>query len=315
MKPRRRQERNCSIARTVAILSDGWGFMILRECYFGVTRFDAFQRMLGLPRGTLSARLAKLTAQGLLRRVRYSAAPPRYEYRLTRVGFDLYPVMIALMRFGDRWLAGRGRPPLVLMHKACGHACKPFVACSACGGALDIRSVASRDGPGAGSTRPYAWATRRTADPTALERRRPSMVARALKFIGDRWSFMVLREALFGGVCRFEEFRVRLGIAPNILADRLNRLSSAGVFRRVRYQGGRYEYRLSDKGRDLAGPLLAMLRWGDRWLSGGRPPLRLRHLDCGRDFKPLVACDHCEKELVASDMGYRMRYPNPDAAS
>lgn len=309
----RLRERNCSIARTVAILSDGWGFMVLRECYFGVTRFDAFQRLLDLPRATLSARLRKLTEQGLLRQVRYSAHPPRYEYRLTRVGFDLYAVMIALMRFGDRWLAGDARPPLDLIHQRCGMHCHPLVACSHCGDEIDVREIRCRDGPGAGSALPPRWASRRSADPTALERRRPSMVARALKFIGDRWSFMVLREAFFG-VRRFDDFRTRLGIAPNILTDRLTRLTGERVFDRVPYQSApeRFEYRLTDKGRDLAGPLLAMLRWGDRWLSGGEPPLLLTHKVCGADFQPVVICDHCRAPIQAGDMRYRMNYALPE---
>ena len=310
------RERSCSIARTVAILSDGWGFMVLRECYFGVSRFDQFQRVLGLPRATLSARLRKLTEQGLLRQAQYSSSPPRFEYRLTRVGFDLYAVMIALMRFGDKWLAGSEGSPLELIHASCGNHCHPLVACSHCGGEIDVREVECRDGPGAGSSRPYAWASRRSADPTALERRRPSMVARALKYIGDRWSFMVLREA-FLGVRRFDDFRTRLGIAPNILTDRLNRLSAERVFDRVPYQSApeRFEYRLTDKGRDLAGPLLAMLRWGDRWLAGGEPPLLLRHAVCGADFEPRVICDRCRQPIQAGDMRYRMHYADPAAGA
>jgi DNA-binding HxlR family transcriptional regulator len=309
----RARERSCSIARTVAILSDGWGFMILRESYFGVSRFDAFQRVLGLPRATHAARQRKLTEQGLLRQAQYSASPPRYEYRLTRIGFDLYAVMITLMRFGDKWLAGPEGLPLELYHSPCGHRCHPLVACSHCNGAIDIREVDFRDGPGAGSSRPYPWASRRSADPTALERRRPSMVARSLKFIGDRWSFMVLREAFFG-VQRFDDFRQALGIAPNILADRLNRLTGEGVFERARYQTApeRFEYRLTAKGRDLAWPLLAMLRWGDQWLSGGEPPLLLTHRGCGHDFVPQVVCDHCRGVIQAGDMRYRMRYTPPD---
>ena len=306
----RKLERNCSIARTVSILSDGWVFMILRECYFGVDRFDSFQKILGLPRATLIARLRKLTEQGLLHKAQYSPNPPRYEYRLTRIGFDLYPVMIALMRFGDKWLAGTKGPPLDLIHTTCGHHCHPLIACSHCGEEVLFGSVVSRDGTGAGRARPYAWASRRSADPTVLERRRPSMVARALKFIGDRWTLMVLREALFHDVSRFDDFRTRLGIAPNILADRLARLAREEVFQRVPYQSSpeRFEYLLTDRGRDLSGPLLAMLHWGDRWLSGGKPPLILKHLPCKQDFSPLVVCDYCRQPVQASDMKYRMHY-------
>src|SRR5215470_5565397 len=97
-------ERNCSVGRTVAILSDSWAFLILRESYFGATRFETFQSALGIPRQTLTQRLRMLTARGLLRRVQYSDRPKRSEYRLTSMGIDLYPVMLALLAFGDKWL-------------------------------------------------------------------------------------------------------------------------------------------------------------------------------------------------------------------
>src|SRR5436305_5079308 len=108
-------ERNCSLARTVDILSDSWAFLILRECYFGARRFQEFQSALGMPRPTLSQRLRKLTAQGLLRRVQYSDVPNRSEYKLTEKGIDMYPVMLALLAFGDKWLVQSGKPPIYLV--------------------------------------------------------------------------------------------------------------------------------------------------------------------------------------------------------
>ncbi|MGH8757894.1 MAG: winged helix-turn-helix transcriptional regulator [Burkholderiales bacterium] len=306
-------ERNCSVGRTVALIGDGWSFMILRECYFGVRRFQTFQTMLGLPKGTLAARLAMLTRQALLQRIQYSEKPPRFEYKLTERGFDLYKVMLSLLRFGDKWLAGDADRPLKLIHRTCGHESHPFVACPHCHKEVNAREVQYRDGPGAGWT-PIAQEkkSRRSADPTALERRRPSSVARALNVIGDRWSFMVAREAFFG-IRRFDGLQDRLGIAPSVLADRLTRLADLGVFNRVLYQSNpdRYEYRLTDMGRDLFGPFLAMLAWGDRWLSEGKPPLILTHLACGHDFVPEVLCDHCQEPVKASDMRYKMAYPNP----
>src|SRR5215813_11685887 len=92
-------ERNCSVGRTVAILSDSWAFLVLRESYFSATRFETFQSALGIPRQTLTQRLRMLTVQGLLRQVQYSDRPKRSEYRLTTMGIDLYPVMLALLAF------------------------------------------------------------------------------------------------------------------------------------------------------------------------------------------------------------------------
>ena len=112
---------------------------------------------------------------------------------------------------------------------------------------------------------------------------------------------MVIREAFFG-VRRFDDLQTKLGIAPNILTDRLNRLVADGVFERRKYQDlpARMEYRLTEMGKDLYGPMMAMLHWGDRWLSDGRPPLLLKHHDCGHDFTPTVMCNHCRHAIRAS---------------
>ena len=118
-----------SVGRTIDVIGDGWSFMVLRECFFGTTRFDEFQRMLGLPRTTLNNRLKQLVALGVLTPRPYGTRPLRHEYKLTDAGRDLYPVMLALMTFGDRWLARRrGRSkPLQLVHSVCGRPCTAVV--------------------------------------------------------------------------------------------------------------------------------------------------------------------------------------------
>jgi DNA-binding HxlR family transcriptional regulator len=306
-------ERNCSVARTVAILTDSWAFLVLRESYFGAARFETYHSALGIPRETLTQRLRTLTVQGLLRKVQYSDRPKRSEYRLTSMGIDLYPVMLALLAFGDKWLLRADKPPIHLIHNVCGSLCHPVVACSHCKHEVTARSVTYRDGPGAGSSPILdVRRNRRPSNPALLNRGRPSMVAETLKVIGDRWSFMVIREAFFG-TRQFDQLQSKLGIASNILTDRLNRLLAEGIFDRRKYQDlpERFEYRLTEKGKDLYGPLVAMLRWGDRWLSRDEPPLILTHSDCGRDFEPMVVCDKCRGPLQASDMSYRLNYRPP----
>src|SRR6266516_2118125 len=108
-----RGERNCSVARTLDIVSDAWAFLIIREAFFGTRTFEAFRSALDIPRATLTDRLRKLTRLQIFRQVALGIGQ-RKEYRLTKMGFDLYPSFIALMQFGDRWLAGGKPPPLVL---------------------------------------------------------------------------------------------------------------------------------------------------------------------------------------------------------
>jgi len=111
----------CSVAGTLAVVGEKWSLLVLREAFFGVRRFADFQRVLGAPKAVLSDRLATLVEQGVLARVPYQAegARQRHEYRLTAKGRDLYPTLVALMQWGDTYLAD-GPPPLELTHTDCG---------------------------------------------------------------------------------------------------------------------------------------------------------------------------------------------------
>ncbi|OYW90396.1 MAG: transcriptional regulator, partial [Caulobacterales bacterium 32-67-6] len=121
------------------------------------------------------------------------------------------------------------------------------------------------------------------------------MLNRAFQVLGDRWTSHVIASA-FMGRRRFGDLQSALGIAPNILSDRLARLVDLGVLRKTLYQDKpqRWEYRLTDQGRDLY-PLIAELnRWGDRWLDGGKgPPLITYHRPCGQPLKAKITCDQC----------------------
>ena len=302
-------ERSCSVARTLDIVSDAWAFLIIREAFFGTQTFEAFRSALGIPRATLTDRLRKLTQLAIFRLVA-SGSSQRKEYRLTKMGFDLYPSFVALMQFGDRWLSKGKPPPLTLIHTTCGCDSHPVVTCSHCGESVEAHAAKYRDGPGAGRCPAKPGRnTRRPSEGSRFVLGRPSSVSRALEIIGDKWSFMVVREGFFGNR-RYDKIQTELAIAPNILTDRLNRLVAKGVFHRRQYQSSpdRYEYLLTDMGRDLYGPFIAMLQWGDRWLSRGKPPLILTHIKCGHDFQPSVDCDRCNQPIVAADMRYRLAY-------
>ncbi|MGI8512668.1 MAG: winged helix-turn-helix transcriptional regulator [Solirubrobacteraceae bacterium] len=154
MKHSALQDENCSIARTLAVLGERWTLVILRQTFMGRRRFDDIQRDLGVARNILTERLGTLVAEGILERRRYLERPPRDEYRLTPKGRDLYPVLISLMQWGDRYTAGESGPPLQLVHLTCGHATSPAFVCSHCGDVMDPREVRPEPGPGvlAGAT-------------------------------------------------------------------------------------------------------------------------------------------------------------------
>ena len=115
--------------------------LVVREAFNGVRRFDDFQGRLGIARNVLAARLQRLVDFGILERRLYHQRPERFEYRLTEKGLDLYPVLISLMRWGDRWMAGPDGPPLQLTHEPCGHELGAALTCTNCGGEIRPREV------------------------------------------------------------------------------------------------------------------------------------------------------------------------------
>jgi DNA-binding HxlR family transcriptional regulator len=132
---------HCSVARSLSVVGDRWTLLVLRDCFRGVRRFDDFLKVLGVSPHVLSTRLARLVEHGVLERRPYREKPVRYEYRLTEKGVDLYPVIVGLLRWGDRWMADEKGPPVELVHRACGHRIHPQLACPECGEPVDPRSM------------------------------------------------------------------------------------------------------------------------------------------------------------------------------
>jgi DNA-binding HxlR family transcriptional regulator len=138
--------QRCSIARSVAVIGDRWTLMILRDCFSGVSRFDKFQERLGISRTLIAERLKSLTAEGVLTKTAYQDRPVRHEYRLTPKGMDLFPVMMAIVDWGDRHIDSPEGAPLVRRHKTCGHDFQPVMTCSECGETVEHHDVESHNG-------------------------------------------------------------------------------------------------------------------------------------------------------------------------
>ena len=134
---------------------------------------------------------------------------------------------------------------------------------------------------------------------TALPSGQPACSIQAtLDIVGDRWTLLILRD-LFRGVRRFSAMQHDLGIARNMLADRLSRLTDAGVVAKVPYQQRpvRYDYVLTPKGLDLSNSLLALMAWGDRWCQDGDAPTVLVHADCGAALEIATRCPTCDEPV------------------
>jgi DNA-binding HxlR family transcriptional regulator len=124
--------RPCSIARTLEVVGEKWALLAVREVFLGNRRFDEMIRRTGAPRDTLAARLRTLVGAGILERRQYAEHPARFEYRLTEAGRDLYPVIVTLMDWGDRYLDDGGGPPMVLEHHG-DHRLSARLVCQECG--------------------------------------------------------------------------------------------------------------------------------------------------------------------------------------
>lgn len=135
--------QDCSIARALEVVGERWTLLILREVFLGTRRFDELQGNLGVARNVLQTRLRRLVETDVLRRVQYQAHPVRYEYRLTRRGTDLWPVLFGLLTWGDRH-AAPGAPPVTVVHRSCGGEIDDRRRCLECGQDLDAWQVESR---------------------------------------------------------------------------------------------------------------------------------------------------------------------------
>jgi DNA-binding HxlR family transcriptional regulator len=142
------EDMTCSVAQCLDAVGEWWSLLIVRDAFLGVTRFDDFRSRLGISRNILTQRLNHLVAKGILTRVRYQDHPPRFEYRLTGKGRDLWHVITAMRQWGDTW-AAPGGPPVEIRHKACGHVVTAVPTCSRCGEPLEPRGVTAIPGPGA----------------------------------------------------------------------------------------------------------------------------------------------------------------------
>src|SRR5262245_4191110 len=149
--PRTYDNQVCSIARTLEAIGDRWTMLVVRDAFLGLRRFDDFQERLGVARNILSDRLGRLVDEGILEKRPYLERPQRFEYRLTKKGLDLFPVMVSLMKWGDSHALAPGGAPMLVLHKGCGGQVDERLHCDRCAQPLTaLNSEARRPVPSAG---------------------------------------------------------------------------------------------------------------------------------------------------------------------
>lgn len=309
--------------RALLQIGDRWSFLILRDAFLGVRRFEDFRRLGGAPRATLTSRLGALVDAGILYRAPYGRSPERLEYRLTEKGLTLYPVALCLWAWETRWVGEFGLPPR-LVHTRCGADLAPRLTCMACDRPVVARDVLFEPGPGAGHEAAALQGRRRRdradAAPAAGV---DTTLFHSCDTIADRWTALLVA-ALFFGLHRYDDIKAALDIATNILADRLRRLLSAGVIEQELYEERppRHAYRLTAKGRDLFPFIVALHTWGSAWMPTPRGPgLILRHRPCGHRLRSRATCSHCgeavtpQHVVVRGSRGWQARRRGPAPAT
>ncbi len=293
---------SCQVAQALKIVGDRWSFLILRDVFLGEHRFEDFRRRIGVARGTLTSRLNSLVEAGILYKSPYQTSPTRHEYRLTKCGADLYAVALTAWRWEHDWAADESHHiPVRLVHRDCGSNMLPETRCEHCDQLVRIQDV--RYTPGSSVDRVEVVPPRfqrRSRPKTSYPEGVDTSLFHLADVIGDRWTGLVVA-AMFFGLRRYDEIGSAIGIATNILADRLKLLVNTGFVARKAYQEKptRHEYRLTGKGRDLYGHILMMHQWADKWIVGDRgSPLLLTHSTCGKPLKAIVACSECSERLV-----------------
>jgi len=295
--------RTCSIWRALEVVGDTAVLLILEANWIGARRFDELRDRTGLLQSKLSDRLKRLVGAGVLEKVRYTDAPPRFEYRMTRKGLDLYWPALMMLRWERRWSQRDGGLRLKLRHRLCGQVFEPVPTCLTCGDEINPRDVDWAEGPGVGWMAPLYSRRRQQRNSGEAE---SSLMVDVAQITGDRWAGLVLR-SIFTGLRRFDEIHRDTAMATNILSERLSWLTGIGVIRSHELAGRRSEYRLTDKGLDYYPVLLMLLRWGDKYyVSPEGPPLILRHKSGAHELDPAVTCSCCGRPVEPHDVAFEV---------
>jgi len=310
MSFKRQLKKRRTVPYTIELIVDRWSCLIVRDAFCGIRRFEQFHDSLGIARNILSQRLRHLVELGIFENKRYNRFPARFDYQLTEMGWDLYPLIITLTRWGDQWCCDEKGPPQILRHKTCGESIIPISICSYCGEALRIRDVTYEPKTKIASSHLMVSRKRKLPAREISDDGKPCSVERTLNQLGNRWTFLLLRE-LFYGSTRFEQFYKEMKISRSILASRLKELVANGIIVKSRYADTpvRFEYKMTKKGMDIWPIAIASIRWENRWQAGvDGPPQLLRHKTCSHAFDAVIVCSHCRKEILPQDVTYERNY-------
>lgn len=295
--------RTCSIWRALEVVGDVPILLILEAVWLGESRFGDIRERTCLSRPLLTDRLKKLVADGLLERRLYCERPPRYEYRQTAKGRDLFPVTMMLLRWERIWSAKGKDFQIDLIHKECGKSVMPEPVCGHCRQIVQPQDIDWREGPGL-ETMEVDYTRRRQHRNRHAIAANLSLFTDSAELLGDRWAGLAMRAA-FTDLNKFDQILADSGMASNILADRLAWLVESGFLEMRQYCEGpaRFAYYLTRKSLDYLPVLLMLQRWGDHhYPAKAGPPVQLIHNSCGSNLATKAGCGACNRELTLENV-------------
>ena len=295
---------NQALAAVLDIIGDRWTLLILRDAFLGRSRFEQFRQNTGASRSILSQRLERLVEGDLLYRRPYGDSDSRFEYRLTAKGMELFGASLLAWQWEREW-ADQQDLPRGLQHALCNHPLVPVAQCRQCQLPIKLGDIHWPD-PQAqvqfSEIRSLSGQRRGRSDAKGQDLALTTISA----LIGDRWTLLLLIAAFFG-LQHYDDFHKQLGIATNILGQRLNQLVDAGIFSREQYQAHppRHLYQLTLKGRSLYPLVMVVRQWANASLPAHQRAAQLRHAPCNHPLVLDVVCSHCRhkpwpKDVVAS---------------
>ncbi|MCL6271924.1 helix-turn-helix transcriptional regulator [Sansalvadorimonas sp. 2012CJ34-2] len=295
-------------AKSLNIVGDQWSYLILRDMFLGLHRFEELLRSTGASRGTLTDRLKSLDDNGVLHRRQVNQSR-RHEYRLTEKGLAIYPLAVAAWMWEVKWANSEASPlPRVLIHKTCRSIMQPVFSCHGCREPVQASDVSYMVNESALSEHIALPKQRRQGRKSANQPDPDRPLFRVIDAVSDRWTSLILAGA-FMGADRFDTFQHKLHIATNILTSRLKKLVQNKLLERIQYQEhpARYSYKLTPKAYDLYPLVIALHQWGHQWLENSdETTIELNH-QCGhRPFAVDLVCDCCGQEIHRGDVIFQL---------
>lgn len=282
-----------AIGRMLGLLGDEWNLLIVQQAVMGAHRYSEFMSRLPISNSVLTKRLRMLVEEGLL-------TP---DYATTARSRSLWPVLLSIWEWERVWVSEHRERLPAMRHAGCGELFSPVLRCTGCGAPVGDDDIELTVGPSGQWSRFAPSATTRRRSESDATTRQAGLFPQTMAVLGNRWA-AALVVACFLGTSRFTDFQAQLGVPPSLLAERLQTFCDIGVLGVApAAEAERPAYRLSAKGRALAGVLVTALQWAQRWFTApDGPAIVVRHRRCGAELTGELACGRCGERLSGAQV-------------